>query len=271
MTLTGWMLPQSTTGRASMLPAPPWHYSGEVIAVDFTADPARVAELVPPGFEAQGDGSCSFVFCDWSSAADGDPRIKDDPARGQYKEAYIVIHGTFDGKRAGRVPYIWVDSDLSLVRGLIQGFPKKLGNLYMTRPVELGKGGVRKEAGGRFAAHASSNGRRLVTLAVTLDETREKTYPKGVAAALVHTRLWPSIDRPQPAVHELSRGAISDFQVGTVWHGAGELEFGASDFDEIDALAPTAVGDGWVLSMAFSVTGGSVVPLDSAQADGAAS
>jgi len=72
-------------------------------------------------------------------------------------------------------------------------------------------------------------------------------------------------------VHELSRGAITDFQVGAVWHGAGELEFGASDFDEIDALAPTAVSDGWVLSMAFSVTGGSVVPLDSAAADGAAS
>jgi hypothetical protein len=147
------------------------------------------------------------------------------------------------------------------VRGLIQGFPKKLGDLHMTRPVELGKGGVRKEPGSRFAAHASANGRRLVTLAVTVDEPREKTYPKGVAAPLVHTRLWPAIDRPEPAVHELSRGAITDFQVGTVWHGAGEIEFGASEFEEIDALAPTAVGDGWVLSMAFSVTGGTAIPL----------
>ena len=48
MTLTGWSLPQSATGRSALLPAPPWHYSGEVIAVDFSADPARAAELVPP-------------------------------------------------------------------------------------------------------------------------------------------------------------------------------------------------------------------------------
>ena len=262
MTLTGWTLPQSPTGRSSILPPPPWHYSGEVIAVDFTADPRVVDSLVPHGFTTAGDGSCSFVFCDWCSAADLDQRIQADPARGQYREAYLVIHGTYAGKRAGRVPYIWVDSDLSLVRGLIQGFPKKLGELHMTRPVELGRGGVRKEPGGRFAAHASALGRRLVTLAVTIDQTREKAYPKGVAAALVHTRLWPAIDRPDPAVHEISRGTITDFQVGTVWHGRSELAFGESEFEEIAELAPTAVGDGWVLSMAFSVTGGTAAPIE---------
>jgi acetoacetate decarboxylase len=259
--LTGWTLPQSPSGTASLLPAPPWHYSGEVIAVDYTADPGRVAELVPPGFEPAGDGSCSFVFCDWSSAADRDPRIKDDPAKGQYREAYLVLHGSFGAKRAGRVPFIWVDSDLSLVRGLIQGFPKKLGEIHMTRPVELGRGGARKAPGERFRAHVSAMGRRLVDLTVTIDEPRDTTYPRGVAAPLVHTRLWPSIDRDEPAVHELARGTIQGFEVGTVWHGAAELEIGASEHEEIDRLAPVSTGDGWVLSMAFSVTGGTVEPL----------
>ena len=264
MTLIGWTLPQSATGQASMLPAPPWHYSGEVIAVDFLADPERVAELVPPGFEPAGDGSCSFVFCDWSSAADGNERIKDDPAVGQYKEAYVVIHGSFEGKRAGRVPYIWVDSDLSLVRGLIQGFPKKLGEIHMTRPVDVGRGGARKAAGEHFAAHVSARGRRLVTARVTLDEVREKTYPKGVAAPLVHTRLFPSLDGEAPAVYELSRGTIQEFEVGVVWHGSATLEMGWSEHEEIDALGPLVVGDGWVMSMAFSVVGGSVIALDGA-------
>ena len=257
MTLHGWTLPQTPTGRAALLPAPPWHYSGEVIAVDYTADPAVVADLVPPGFTATGDGSCSFVFCDWASAADDDPRIKDDPAKGQYKEAYLVIHGEHAGKRAGRVPFIWVDSDLSLVRGLIQGFPKKLGEIHMTRSVELGRGGSRKAAGERFRAHVSAHGRRLVDLSVTIDEAREKTYPKGIAAPLVHTRLWPSLDGGPPAVYELARGKVEGFEVGTVWHGSARLEFGASEHEEVDALAPVEVGDGWVLSMAFSVTGGS--------------
>lgn len=261
MTLTGWTLPQTPSGHAALLPAPPWHYSGDVIAADFVAPPERVSELVPDGFVPRGDGSCSFVFCDWSSAADADPRIKDDPAKGQYKEAYLVIHGDYDGTRAGRVPFIWVDSDLSLVRGLIQGFPKKLGEIHMTRTVELGVGGSRKEPGERFRAHVSAMGQRLVDLTVTLDEVREKTYPKGVAVPLVHTRLWPSIDRADPAVHEISRSTVADFRMGTVWHGRPVLRFGESEHEEIDALAPIHVTDGWVFSMAFSVTGGTVVPI----------
>ena len=43
MTLRGWTLPQSATGRSSIVAPPPWHYSGEIIAVDFTA-PVDVVE-----------------------------------------------------------------------------------------------------------------------------------------------------------------------------------------------------------------------------------
>ena len=261
MSLIGWTAPQSATGRASLLPPPPWHYSGEIIAVDFTADPEQVAALTPPGFEPAGDGSCSFVFADWCSAADLDERIKQDPARGQYKEAYLVLHGSFEGKRAGRVPYIWVDSDLSLVRGLIQGFPKKLGQIFMTRPVELGKGGMKKEAGARFAAHVSTAGRRLATVSVAIEGTRDNYYPKGVAAPLIHTRLWPSIEGERPAVYEFSRARVAGFEVGTVHTGPAALEFGASEHEELDLLAPRTVDGGFVFSFAFSVVGGTAQPI----------
>jgi acetoacetate decarboxylase len=262
MSLVGWTLPQTPTGRSSILPPPPWHYSGEIIAVDFFAEPEQVAALLPPGMEPAGDGSCSFVFADWCSAADGDPRIQQDPARGQYKEAYLILHGTYEGKRAGRVPYIWVDSDLSLVRGLVQGFPKKLGDIAMTRPVELGKGGVKKEAGGRFAAHVSSLGRRLCTAGVTIDGVKENYYPKGVSAPLLHTRLWPSIDGGPPAVYEYSRAKIAGFEVGKVFTGPATIEFGCSEHEEVDLLAPRSVEAGFVFSFAFSVVAGIATPIE---------
>jgi acetoacetate decarboxylase len=261
MTLEGWTLPQTDTGRSAILTPPPWHYSGEIISVDFTADPSVVAALMPPGIEPAGDGAASLVFADWSSASDADPRVRDDPARGQYKEAYAILYGTSDGKPVGRVPFIWVDSDLSLVRGLIQGFPKKLGQIAMTRPVDIGAGGVKKEVGGRFAAHVSSLGRRLATVSVQLDEEHEKLFPKGIATPLVHTRLWPSIDGDEPAVYELSRGTITGFQLGRVLSGLATIELGSSDFDELDRLAPTSVGRGYVHSAAFTVTGGTAMPL----------
>jgi acetoacetate decarboxylase len=262
VSLAGWTLPQSDTGRAAILTPPPWHYSGEIISVDFVADEGRVAPLLPPGMEPAGDGSCSFVFADWCSASDHDERVRDDPARGQYKEAYVILYGTFEGKPVGRVAYIWVDSDLSLVRGLIQGFPKKMGTIAMTRPVELGQGGVRKEPGSRFSAHVSSLGRRLCTLSVTLDDQRDKPFPRGIATPLLHTRLWPSIDGEEPAVHELSRVTIKGFECGQIFSGPATLELGASEFEELEALAPVSIEGGSVHSLAFSVTGGTTLPSE---------
>ena len=264
MSLVGWTLPQTPTGRSATVPPPPWHYSGEVIAVDFTADPARVAELLPPGFTPRGDGGATLFFCDWASAADRDPRVKADPAKGQYKEAYVVLHGTFEGRPAGRVPYIWVDSELSLLRGMIQGFPKKLGDIHMTRPVELGKGGARKAAGECFMAHVTSLGRRLATLTVTLADTPQDAYPGGQPAPLIHTRHGPSLAGDAPAVHELAKVKVKDVEMGTLWRGTATLELGSSEFEEVDLLAPTSVGPGWVYATAFSAVGGSTMPIPAA-------
>ena len=180
---------------------------------------------------------------------------------GQYHEAYCVLYGLFEEKKVSRIPYIWVDSELSLIRGHIQGFPKKLGDIHMTRAVELGCGGPRKAAGSRFSAHVSQLGRRLVTLSVTLEETVDGFYPPSVARPPLHTRLFPSISVEAPSVHEFQRAKVADFALGTVFRGSATLEFGRSEFNEIDALGPLSVERGHVHSMAFSVVGGTVQPV----------
>jgi acetoacetate decarboxylase len=159
----------------------------------------------------------------------------------------------------GRVPFIWVDSELSLLRGQIQGFPKKMGQIAMTRPVELGRGGVRKEKGATFAAHATSHGRRVVTASVTIEGTSDR-LPRAATLPLVHSRLFPSVDRPEPAVRELQLGSIANFECGAVHTGKATLAFGATEYEEIEGLGPVSVGTGHVFSMAFSVTGGRVEP-----------
>jgi len=87
MPLQGWSLPLSPAGRAALVPPPPWHFSGDAIGINFRADSAAAAAVLPDTLEPVGDGSASFVFCDWSSSAETDPRIGADPARGQYREA----------------------------------------------------------------------------------------------------------------------------------------------------------------------------------------
>ena len=45
----GFMLPRSPEGRASIVPPPPWHYSGDVLTIEYRTDPANVAALLPAG------------------------------------------------------------------------------------------------------------------------------------------------------------------------------------------------------------------------------
>ena len=260
MTLQGWTLPQSPTGRSAIVAPPPWHYSGEIIAVDFNAPVEAVAALLPDGMKPTPDGAASVVFADWCSSSDNDDRVLADPAVGQYHEAYVVLHAIRGDKKVGRVPFIWVDSELSLLRGQIQGFPKKLGQIAMTRPVELGRGGLRKAPRSRFAAHASSHGRRVLTASVMIESTADR-LPRAATLPLVHTRLFPAIDRPEPAVHELQFGFIADFECGAIHTGPATLALGATEYEELEPLGPVKVGPGYVFSMAFSVLGGKVEPL----------
>src|SRR5580704_3977771 len=173
MTIEGWSLPLSPGGSAALVPPPPWHFSGEALGIDFHCDPAAAAAVLPDHLEPIGDGSASFVFCDWSSSADQDPRVIEDPARGQYKEAYVAVQARLDGKTVARVPYIWVDNDLSFARGHIQGFPKKFGSVSITKAVAVGSGGPKVEPGARFTGHVASLGTRLARGTVTLEEAAE--------------------------------------------------------------------------------------------------
>jgi acetoacetate decarboxylase len=259
MSLQGWSLPLSPGGTASLVPPPPWHFSGEALGVDFLADPDAVAAVLPAGLEPVGDGSCSFVFCEWSSAADDDPRVIADPARGQYREAYLSVNALLDGRKVARVPYIWVDNDLSFARGHIQGFPKKMGTVAITHAVRVGRGGPRVEPGARFAGHASSLGQKLVAGALTLEGPAEDGFvPKALRLPVWHTRFVPDLAGGDPLVHDLARNLVTGFECADVWQGSGELELFDSDFEEHTALAPVEVTGGFRCAVAFTITGAEV-------------
>lgn len=264
MALTGWTLPQTPTGLSATVAPPPWHYSGEVLCVEYTASPEAIAALAPAGFEPEGDGSIAFVCCDWCSSSDHDPRVMDDPGRGQYLEAFLVFAGRFRDRSVSRVPHIWVTSELSLLRGLIQGFPKKLAHIAMTRAIQHGKGGSRKAGGERFAAQVSGEGYRLITATLTLEQGPPQAPPAAVVLPPLHTRLWPGFDG-KPSVHELSLGRIADPQVSDVWSGAASLEIAGSPYEELDLLKPRTVGRGWLATVSFSVTGADSFLLGSEQ------
>jgi acetoacetate decarboxylase len=161
-----------------------------------------------------------------------------------------------------RVPYIWVDNDLSFARGHIQGFPKKLGVVAMTRAVAVGRGGPRLEPGATFVGHVASLGRRLATGSVTLERAADPgVVPKAMRLALWHTRLVPDLAGGPPLVHDLARNIVTDFGVAGVWTGTATLELYESEFEELAALRPLEVLGGFRCAVAFTITGAETRPV----------
>src|SRR6185503_3954297 len=122
---------------------------------EFTADPAKTARFIPDGLEPDVDGRCAVYFAEWQFATD-DGQEYLDPVRSQYKEAIFLIGARHEGEPVGYCPFIFVDQDVSLMRGLIQGWPKQFGTVWMTRAATIPSKAAPMEApGSRFGATLS--------------------------------------------------------------------------------------------------------------------
>ena len=172
--LKGYSSPRSPEGRSGLVPAPPWHYVGEMLVIEFWADPEAAAAVLPEPLEPHPDGGrAAAMFIDWQSCSDGGAELLD-PSRSQYKEFFITVNALYGGDEVAFCPYIWVDRDFALARGWIQGFPKKLGSVWITRSFGLKTAadpGV--GPGSRFGGTCAAGERRMAEGTVTL-ERRER-------------------------------------------------------------------------------------------------
>jgi len=256
MTLQGYTVPRTPQGRASLVPAPPWHYVGEFLVVDFHADPAAAASLLPEGLEPHPDaGRCAAVFVDWQSISESGEELTD-PARSQYKEFYLVVSALLDGAPVTTCPFIWVDQDFAMARGWIQGFPKKLGNVFMTRSYELAcRASPGVAAGARYGASCSARGRELARATLTL-EHESQSGSVHTDPPLVNVRHFPRLEagrQDDPAVHELVRARSRDRSVSAIWEGAATLELSDAPGEEHTLLAPVSVARGYRFTFAYTV------------------
>ena len=238
-----------------------------MLTVEYRTDPARVAELLPEGVDLAPDdpGAVALIWADWQSCGDDFEEILD-PVRSQYKECFAVIRCSWEGETWSRCAYIWVDKDFALVRGYHQGYPKKLGSIWMTRPITVGRAGPRLEPGARFGASLAAADRRLAQAVFTL---REPVSTPGFVNGhpMLHNRWWPAIESDgTEAMDELVTMRGFDGEVSDVWGGEAEVELHASPSDELSLLEPLEVIGGYYHRVGVSWKGGTTlrrtVPLE---------
>src|ERR1700720_4879064 len=167
--LKGFNYPLTPKGKSTLNPPPPWYYSSDFLNVEFWAEPAAVAAVLPQGLDADrsANGHASALFYDWQFSGNDQEYL--DPARYQYREFLILVDALYQGKPVAYCPYIFVDNDAAVARGWTQGYPKRMGQVFQTRfYAATGKAGPALAAGSKFAGSISAGGQRLAEGVVTL-------------------------------------------------------------------------------------------------------
>jgi acetoacetate decarboxylase len=255
--IKGYTVPQSPFGYAALTPPPPWHYSSDVVGVEFWTDPKAAAATLPKGLtpDPKSNGHAVFMFLDWQFTAQNDEYL--DPARYQYREAFVLLDAVWHDTPVMWCPYIYVDNDAALARGWTQGFPKKLGSIFQTRTFSAPSlAAAPVAAGGRFGASLSVHGQRLADAQVKLRDPVANGLSL-MSRPMVLLRYFPRLSaglQDKPAVNELAMSITDDLTVTDAWVGEGKLKLPEAHGEELHALAPTRVASGFRFSMSYSVT-----------------
>ncbi len=252
--LQGFTPPFTPRGVASLVPPPPWHYAGWLLNVEFECDPGRAVEFVPRELGAA-TGRGTVHFADWQATTDGSELL--DPVHAQYRETIVLLELTRPaGDLANFCPLIYVDQDVSLLRGLLAGWPKKLGTTWLTRCLPLDHVAAAPiKAGTRLGASLSVKDRRLV--AARLELTGRRGAPLGLLARPTYGTVgWPDLTEPgRPPTLRHVRATVQD-RVGDLWHEASaELAFFTAPREELADLSlrrTVQASAGW---FAMTITG----------------
>jgi hypothetical protein len=255
--LKGFFYPRTAGGGSSLIPSPPWYYSGDLLTVEYCTDPARVAELLPAPLELSPEdpGAVALIWADWQSCSTSREELLD-PVRSQYKEAFVVVRCSFRGEIFSRCVYIWVDKDFAIARGMHQGYPKKLGSMWQTRPHPFGHAAPQLAPGGVFGATLAAADRRLAEAVLTL---REPAAGNGFVNGhpMAHHRVYPGIQRGgADAYAELISSGAAEFEGGQPWSGDVDLRVFESPTEELSRLTVDEIIGGYYRQVGVVWNGG---------------
>ncbi len=238
-----------------MIPAPPWHFSGQALWITYRVDQAAAAAFLPSRLRPGPDsGAAAIGFYDWQWCSDSGTELCD-PVLAQFKECLIVLDCVLDGQPVARVPYAWVDSAVPLVRGFVQGMPKMFGSVWLTRSFPVGRAGAQLRRGARLGGTVAANDRRIAAATVTISDSLESPPPLS-DRPLAHTRHFPAWHPGEKAMEELVLATTRDVEFSAIWRGEATLEFHGSADADLAALAPVEIGDGYVFSYAETLEPG---------------
>jgi acetoacetate decarboxylase len=259
--LSGFLAPQTPSGKSAIVPDMPWYYSGALLTVEYETDPSNVRAILPPELDLADEqpGAVAIIWADWQSCSSKKEELLD-PVRSQYLETFVVVRCKHQGVTYSRCVAIWVTKDFAIARGWFQGYPKKLGNIAMTRIFNVGKATPKLEPGAKLGASVAAYDHRLASTVVTLRQPSESNgFVNG--HKMLHSRWMPSITPGAGnSLDQLITMGTQDAEIGVTWSGDAELELSDSQWDELKSILPVQkILGGYYREVGVTFNGGQLV------------
>jgi acetoacetate decarboxylase len=256
-------MPYPVTARggatlASHFSDPSHRLAGNMIVVDFDADPAVVREYVPQPLELDGSGRVYLWTYDGWVYSDRTSTEFVSENRANYAETFFMIPCTFEGELYHYMLYSWVTRDWLAYRGRRLGMPHKVADVQVTRfhpsePLYHGPG-----ANVRVCVAVECTGlvlRQYVDLQRE-SNTSELPFPMSntYCPRFLGWRHYHDVVEDRPALNDLVRHWGDDLDLGPVWTGPAGLEFFDAENEEVLPFQPVRIRAGWFFTLFFRHT-----------------
>ncbi|MEM0264104.1 MAG: acetoacetate decarboxylase family protein [Saccharolobus sp.] len=243
-------IPITKSGKSQIVFEPPWYYGVTYIAahVKFSEDSAN--QLLPDFLKTNGEGWV-YVAEFISTAESNWDYMYQEPDLVQYMEGAIGLKVNFNGNSYLYFPFMWVDKDWALVRGWLDGYPKKIAKISMTRLHPLLPKYNKPEPGLKLGGYVVRSGGSMFRLQI---ELTEKVNSLPQLGQFLSIRRFPSRGENEEDLYEVVSRVRDESVLGEIWKGKANLELGGYVNDEVNLLKVENILGGYYYTVYFKVT-----------------
>ena len=256
--LKGYSLPLSPGGRSSLVPSPPWHYVGDLMVIEYWADPDGRARGAAAGPRAASDRP---------RPRGGDlrrlaelHRRRQRAARPRAQPVHGVLHRRQrDARRQGGhdLPVHLGGSRLRAHARLVPGLSQEARLGLDDAPLRAPE---RRRAGAAAGRDVRRHAAPPTTAAWPRARSRSRTSPTPARRTTRRSSSTCATSRGSTPASTTSRRCTSwrarvsrDRSTSEIWEGSASLELFRAPNEEHTALAPVRMGKGFRFTFAYTV------------------
>ncbi len=254
----GFTPPITRGGRSAIVPPPPHTYAVDYIAAYVRVDPAEAENLLPPELKLADDVAWIYISEFVSVSGDQWDLLYQDPEYTQYREGAIAFKVALNGNTYLYFPFMWVDRDWALMRGYVNGYPKKLARIAMSRTHPLLPGYEEPREGIRMGGYVARGGDVLYRLVVTLRERADRV-PLADFGPTLTLRRFPATGEGEADVYEYVTVVRTSGRTSDVWRGDAQVDIAGGINDELGYVKVREVLGGYFYRSHFRIEGTKLV------------